>query len=154
MAARDANFPLAPTVGLGWLLVEEGFSPFLEHEGAYAVWLYWRSTGDDRFMLDGGAEILAETARFWASGARREAPSPRRVTLIIPITNGRPGPRKSFIAPDCAYHSLGSKKIGRRNGSDLIALVWHGSLDPGSAQTMRRVVLGAPCPVIIFRMQP
>ncbi len=39
---------------------------------AYGIWNYWRATGDDRFLLDAGAEILIETARFWASRARRE----------------------------------------------------------------------------------
>lgn len=34
---------------------------------AYAVWQYWQSTGDDDFMLHAGAEIILETARFWAS---------------------------------------------------------------------------------------
>lgn len=34
---------------------------------AYAVWWYWRATGDVGFFLDAGAEILLETARFWAS---------------------------------------------------------------------------------------
>ncbi|MHB9092379.1 MAG: glycosyl hydrolase family 65 protein, partial [Chloroflexota bacterium] len=33
----------------------------------YAVWQYWRATGDDDFFLRAGAEILLETARFWAS---------------------------------------------------------------------------------------
>ena len=36
---------------------------------AYAVWHYWQATGDDAFLLDAGAEILLETARFWASRA-------------------------------------------------------------------------------------
>jgi len=39
---------------------------------AYGVWNYWRATGDDRFLVDAGAEILIETARFWASRAKRE----------------------------------------------------------------------------------
>lgn len=34
---------------------------------AYAVWQYWDATGDDRFLLEAGLEILVETARFWAS---------------------------------------------------------------------------------------
>ncbi|HPH96657.1 MAG TPA: glycoside hydrolase family 65 protein [Anaerolineaceae bacterium] len=34
---------------------------------AYAVLQYWRATGDDVFMLDRGAEIVLETAAFWAS---------------------------------------------------------------------------------------
>ena len=39
---------------------------------AFGVWNYWRATGDDRFLLDAGAEILIETARFWTSRAERE----------------------------------------------------------------------------------
>ncbi|MBX6773277.1 MAG: hypothetical protein IRY83_16255, partial [Chloroflexi bacterium] len=38
---------------------------------AYAVWQYWQATGDARFLLDMGAEILIETARFWVSRAVR-----------------------------------------------------------------------------------
>ncbi len=34
---------------------------------AYAVWQYWQSTGDETFLLDRGAEIILDTARFWAS---------------------------------------------------------------------------------------
>lgn len=34
---------------------------------AYAVWQYWRVTGDEAFLCEAGAEILLETARFWAS---------------------------------------------------------------------------------------
>jgi kojibiose phosphorylase len=34
---------------------------------AYGVWTYWQATRDQRFLLDAGAEILVETARFWAS---------------------------------------------------------------------------------------
>jgi trehalose/maltose hydrolase-like predicted phosphorylase len=36
---------------------------------AWAVWQYWRATGDEPFLLEAGAEILLETARFWASRA-------------------------------------------------------------------------------------
>ncbi len=39
---------------------------------AYAVWQYWQATGDDAFMLEAGAEIMLETARFWASAAALE----------------------------------------------------------------------------------
>src|SRR5262249_18344668 len=34
---------------------------------AYALWNYWQITGDDAFLRDAGAEMLLETARFWAS---------------------------------------------------------------------------------------
>ncbi len=34
---------------------------------AYAVWQYWQATEDDDFFHQVGAEIMLETARFWAS---------------------------------------------------------------------------------------
>ncbi len=36
---------------------------------AWAVWQYWQVTGDDGFVEEMGAEIVVETARFWASRA-------------------------------------------------------------------------------------
>jgi trehalose/maltose hydrolase-like predicted phosphorylase len=50
---------------------------------AYAVWLYWRFTGDDDFFLRAGAEILLDTARFWASRAVAEADGRRHVRHVI-----------------------------------------------------------------------
>jgi trehalose/maltose hydrolase-like predicted phosphorylase len=39
---------------------------------AYGTWQYWQATRDVEFLHDVGAEILLETARFWASRAQRE----------------------------------------------------------------------------------
>jgi trehalose/maltose hydrolase-like predicted phosphorylase len=50
---------------------------------AYAVWQYWRATGDDRFLLGAGAEILLETARFWASRAALEADGQYHIRGVI-----------------------------------------------------------------------
>ena len=50
---------------------------------AYAVWQYWRATGDDEFFLDAGAEILLETARFWASRAATELDGVRHIRRVI-----------------------------------------------------------------------
>jgi trehalose/maltose hydrolase-like predicted phosphorylase len=50
---------------------------------AYAVWQYWRFTGDDDFYLRAGAEILLETARFWASRAVPEADGKRHIRHVI-----------------------------------------------------------------------
>jgi trehalose/maltose hydrolase-like predicted phosphorylase len=36
---------------------------------AFAVWQYWQASHDDEFMADRGAEIILETARFWATRA-------------------------------------------------------------------------------------
>jgi len=40
---------------------------------AWAAWHYWRWTGDDAYFRDAGAEVILETARFWASRGRMEA---------------------------------------------------------------------------------
>ncbi len=37
---------------------------------AYNVWQYYQATGDIEFMIDYGAEMIFEIARFWASIAR------------------------------------------------------------------------------------
>jgi trehalose/maltose hydrolase-like predicted phosphorylase len=50
---------------------------------AYAVWQYWRFTEDDDFFLRAGAEILLDTARFWASRAVAEADGKRRIRHVI-----------------------------------------------------------------------
>ncbi len=50
---------------------------------AYAVWQYWQATGDDGFLLSAGAEIVLETARFWASRARLEADGRRHIRGVI-----------------------------------------------------------------------
>ena len=39
---------------------------------AFAVWSYWEATEDECFLIEAGAEILIETARFWASRVTRE----------------------------------------------------------------------------------
>ena len=33
----------------------------------YAVLQYWKATGDERFLVERGADIVLQTARFWAS---------------------------------------------------------------------------------------
>lgn len=50
---------------------------------AYAVWRYWEATGDDAFMREAGAEILLETARFWASCAAQEQDGRYHIRGII-----------------------------------------------------------------------
>jgi trehalose/maltose hydrolase-like predicted phosphorylase len=50
---------------------------------AYALWHYWRATGDDGFFLGAGAEMLLETARFWASRAVPEKNGKRHIRHVI-----------------------------------------------------------------------
>jgi trehalose/maltose hydrolase-like predicted phosphorylase len=50
---------------------------------AYAVWRYWQATGDDGFLRDAGAEIILETARFWASRAKLETDGRRHIRGVV-----------------------------------------------------------------------
>lgn len=45
---------------------------------AYAIRQYWQATGDDTFMRDYGAEIILDTASFWADRAELEEVDGRR----------------------------------------------------------------------------
>lgn len=36
---------------------------------SYATYLYWKTTGDDAWLIDCGAEMILDTAKFWASRA-------------------------------------------------------------------------------------
>lgn len=36
---------------------------------SYAIWQYWKASGDDEFFARRGAEVILDTARFWASRA-------------------------------------------------------------------------------------
>jgi beta-phosphoglucomutase family hydrolase len=50
---------------------------------AYGAWNYWRITGDDSFMLEAGAEIIVETARFWASRAEPGSDGKRHIRGVV-----------------------------------------------------------------------
>ncbi len=43
----------------------------------FAIWQYWQSTGDDDFLLERGAEVILEAARFWASRVEWKAATDR-----------------------------------------------------------------------------
>jgi beta-phosphoglucomutase family hydrolase len=58
---------------------------------AHGLWRYWEATGDREFLRDAGAEILAETARFWTS---RCAPGPRGRHI------------RGVVGPDEYHHSV------------------------------------------------
>ncbi|HWO72587.1 MAG TPA: glycoside hydrolase family 65 protein, partial [Dehalococcoidia bacterium] len=49
----------------------------------YAVWRYWLATHDEDFLLRGGAEVMLETARFWASCARLEPDGQFHIRHVI-----------------------------------------------------------------------
>ena len=50
---------------------------------AYAVWQYWQASGDHSFLLNAGAEIILEAARFWASRGQIEADGRYHIRHVI-----------------------------------------------------------------------
>jgi len=50
---------------------------------AYAVLQYWKATGDERFLVERGAEIVLQTARFWASRLEWNAAAQRYEILNV-----------------------------------------------------------------------
>jgi trehalose/maltose hydrolase-like predicted phosphorylase len=50
---------------------------------AYGVWQYWKATGDDGFLLNFGAEIILEAARFWAGRGSLEADGLYHIRHVI-----------------------------------------------------------------------
>ncbi len=44
---------------------------------AYAIMQYWQATGDDAFLAQRGAEVILDTARFWASRVEWDASAER-----------------------------------------------------------------------------
>jgi len=50
---------------------------------AYAIWQYWKATSDDSFLLQAGAEIILETARFWATRGKIEKDGRYHIRHVI-----------------------------------------------------------------------
>ncbi|HEX4171268.1 MAG TPA: glycosyl hydrolase family 65 protein [Acetobacteraceae bacterium] len=83
---------------------------------AYAVWQYWEATGDDRFMLDAGAEILLETARFWASRATLEADGRSHIRGVI-------GPDEYHETIDDSAYTNVMARWNIRRGIEIAAML-------------------------------
>jgi trehalose/maltose hydrolase-like predicted phosphorylase len=50
---------------------------------AFAMWQYWNATEDQDFLLQFGAEIMLETARFWASRGALESDGAYHIRHVI-----------------------------------------------------------------------
>lgn len=50
---------------------------------AWAAWRYWEASGDQEFLAQTGAEIVLETARFWASRSRRGRDGRYHISRVI-----------------------------------------------------------------------
>jgi trehalose/maltose hydrolase-like predicted phosphorylase len=84
---------------------------------AYAVWTYWRITGDDDFLLRAGAEILFETARFWASRARMEADGLRHIRDVE-------GPDEYHEHIDDSAFTNVMARWNLLRGAEVAAMIW------------------------------
>lgn len=76
------RFVLAPDGELLHILCGEQ-EQHISADIAYAVWQYWRWSGDDTFFVSAGAEIILETARFWASRVRQGKDGRYHINQVI-----------------------------------------------------------------------
>lgn len=79
---------------------------------AYAVWQYWQTTGDDAFMLEAGAEMILETARFWASRVEQGDDDLFHIRCVI-------GPDEFHESVDDSAYTNGMAAWNLRRAADL-----------------------------------
>lgn len=83
---------------------------------AYAVWQYWQVSGDDAFFRDAGAEIVLETARFWASRGAFEADGRYHIRRVI-------GPDEYHEAVDDNAYTNGMAQWNLERGVETARLL-------------------------------
>ncbi len=81
---------------------------------AYGAWNYWRLTGDDVFLLEAGAEIIVETARFWASRAEPGSDGKRHIRGVI-------GPDEYHQSVDDDAYTNGMARWNLRTAATVVA---------------------------------
>jgi len=105
---------------------------------AHAVWQYWRATGDEAFFIDAGAEILLETARFWASRAVAGADGKRHIRHVI-------GPDEYHEDEDVDDNAFTNVMARWNIARGLEAIeVMRARWPDGAAAFCERLVLGEP----------
>jgi kojibiose phosphorylase len=83
---------------------------------AYGVWRYWRVTGDDAFIGAAGAEILVETARFWASRAKLENDGHAHIRQVI-------GPDEYHELVDDNAYTNAMAALNLKHAADAVAFL-------------------------------
>ena len=105
---------------------------------AYAVWQYWQATADDDFLREAGAEIVLETARFWASRGQVEADGRYHIRRVI-------GPDEYHEGVDDNAYTNGMAQWNLERGAEA-AQIWEalaGALE-GSGRAPRPLAGGDP----------
>ncbi|MBI2893723.1 MAG: glycoside hydrolase family 65 [Deltaproteobacteria bacterium] len=107
---------------------------------AHAVWRYWQWTGDDDFFLEAGAELLIETARFWASRGGLEPDGSLHIRNVI-------GPDEYHEDVDDSAYTNGMARWNLERGAETAAILaarwperWRDlgrrlELEPGEAES-------------------
>ena len=139
--SADSGEETTPPYGLG----PQGekipiLSGLMEHhisaDVAWAVWEYWRTTGDDGFMRDMGVELLVETARFWASRATHDRKGRYHIPMVVGPDEYHEG------VDDNAYTNVLARWNIRRARE---ALAWLEETDRETARALReRIGLSMP----------
>ncbi len=83
---------------------------------AYAVWQYWQATGDEAFLVQAGAEMLIESARFWASRAHLESDGRHHIRRVI-------GPDEYHETVDDNAYTNVMAQWNLRRGADVVRLL-------------------------------
>jgi alpha,alpha-trehalase len=93
------------------------------HAVAYTAWQYYEATGDLAFLLDHGAEMILEIARFWASAASYDRGRDRFVIRGVmgpdEFHTGYPGAKEAGINNN-AYTNIMAAWVLQR-ALDLLA---------------------------------
>jgi kojibiose phosphorylase len=98
---------------------------------AYAVWFYWLATGDERFLLDAGVEIIVETARFWASRAEHGQDGRYHIRRVV-------GPDEYHASVDDDVYTNGMAQWNLELAVELVAMV--GLRWPEKSSELRRTL--------------
>jgi trehalose/maltose hydrolase-like predicted phosphorylase len=102
---------------------------------AYAAWRYWEATHDEAFLAGPGAEILFDTARFWAGRATR---GPHRFHI------------RGVIGPDEYHHDVDDNAytnwMARFNLERAAAVARRLGRHAAEAQDWQGVADGLHCP--------
>ncbi|MEZ4734752.1 MAG: HAD-IA family hydrolase [Caldilineaceae bacterium] len=96
----------------------------------YALYQYWRVTGDDDFMAAVGAPIALETARYWESRVEPNTPTPGRYSISDVI-----GPDEYHDHVDNNAFTNGMVRWHLHTAVALLA--WLEDRDAGRAATVR-----------------
>jgi kojibiose phosphorylase len=114
---------------------------------AWAVSQYWLATGDDGFLVTTGAEIVLETARFWASRAEAGVDGRSHITDLVGPDEYHEGvDDNAFTNVMARWNLLTALELCERvpaldQGSwdDLVARI---GLQPGEPDRWREVAAG------------